>query len=264
MAQYLKKGSLGRMVPADGGVSDPELEEVRMSASEYKKLMQDVRNLQSQLSSERQEHEREVDNVRSDAARYKKRLLANFNKKVDEMNERIHSADVKIASAVNEAQRQTDLNYNLLRISKERANAKRGLQPKKKHSGYRFSGKIMQTKVVCGRDKKRGTLYTDVWTATLETPYDATIALELIEDRIFADLMNEDGILQRMNVSFWCISGEENRLWCGSYEDAADDENFNKKNYLFSYKFMANPKSGFWEVQITTREQVKILPEMIG
>lgn len=51
----------------------------------------------------------------------------------------------------------------------------------------------------------------------------------------------------------------------GNYVDAIDEkDNPEKKNYLFDYKFMVNPKSRLWEVQITTTKSIRALAEMMG
>ena len=184
--------------------------------------------------------------------------IADIRKKA---SEKILELCMRAEKAEAEAERQMDLNKNLLRITRERANAKRGLQPKKKHPGYRFSGKIMQTKTVSGHDKRNGTLYSEVWTATLETPYDATIPIHQIRDKIFVDLKCEDGILDKLHICYWLFEGRP-ELWKGSYEDAMKD-NENKENYLFDYKFLANPKTNLWEIRIMTTKPIQALKEMM-
>lgn len=175
-------------------------------------------------------------------------------------SERDQAISVK-EKAEAEARRQTDLNRNLLRIAKERVNAKRGLKPKKSHNGYRFVGKIMQTKTVIGHDKDIGTIYKDVWTATLETPYNATIPINQIIDHIFDDLKGTDGVFRHLHIHWWTFSGSP-IIQKGSYNEAINANEAND-NCLFDYKFNANPKSGFWEIQITTTKAIKVLAEMI-
>ena len=199
-----------------------------------------------------------------DVKKIKEHAVDNMLKAEKAANERVADANAKVAAAEAERDRQASLNTNLLRIIRERANAKRGLQPKKKHPGYRFSGKIMQTKTVRGHNRKEGTLYADVWTATIETPYDATIPLRQIEDRIFGDLRGADGILHRLGINYWKFKEDPARPWKGKYSDAVSPEdNPDGLNYLFDYKFMINPKSQLWEVQITTTKPIKALAEMM-
>ena len=217
---------------------------VVLTVSEFNKLIEEKKSLKSQL-----------DDINRRAVAYKQKADAEAQAIKDEAARRIEVAEA-------ERDRQTNLNNNLLRISKERANAKRGLQPKKEHHGYRFSGKIMQTKTICGHDKKEGAIYTDVWTATLETPYDGTIPINQIEDKIFDDLKGTDGILSKLYIKYWTYQ-DSPVIWKGTYADAMKD-NESKENYLFDYKFMINPKSQLWEIQITTTKSIRALTEMMG
>lgn len=230
---------------------------VVLTKEEYNKLVRERDLLRTQLSEEQSAHKRDVDDINRRAVAYKQ--------KADEDAQAVkNAANQRVAVAEAERDRQTNLNNNLLRISKERANAKRGLQPKKEHHGYRFSGKIMQTKTICGHDKKEGAIYTDVWTATLETPYDGTIPIYQIEDKIFGDLKGTEGILSKLYINYWTFNGSD-KIWKGNYVDAIDEkDNPEKKNYLFDYKFMVNPKSRLWEVQITTTKSIRALAEMMG
>lgn len=263
MAKYMKKGSLGMLSEAPGGASDPDLIEVRYSVSEYNEMMQELSSLRRQLLDEKAAHQRDVKDINARAVRYKSKADAEAQRKVDDALSQIARANARAEAAEAEKQRQANLNNNLLRITRERANAKRGLQPKKEHSGYRFSGKIMQKKTICGHDKKEGALYADVWTATLETPYNGTIPIHQIEDRIFADLMGSDGILNRLYINYWTCQNDSGRIWKGKYQDAVGDDNPGKKNYLFDYKFIINPKSQLWEVQITTTKSIRALSELM-
>ena len=121
----------------------------------------------------------------------------------------------------------------------------------------------MQTKAIAGHDKKTGAIYTDVWTATLETPYDGTIPIHQIQDRIFSDLMGTEGILEKLYVKYFTYKDNSSVIWKGSYSEAIDGADANK-NYLFDYKFMINPKSRLWEVQITTTKSIRALAEMMA
>ena len=120
----------------------------------------------------------------------------------------------------------------------------------------------MQTKVISGHDKKEGAIYTEVWTATLESPYNATIPIHQIQDKIFEDLKGTDGILSKLYIKYWTYQ-DSPVIWKGTYADAMKD-NESKENYLFDYKFMINPKSQLWEIQITTTKSIRALAEMMG
>lgn len=225
-----------------------------LTEEEYDDMVDEIRRLKSLVSQREQEKDAAVKKINDAAVAYKQKADA------DALAVKT-KATQEVAEAEAERDRQTNLNKNLLRITRERANARRGLQPKKEHHGYRFSGKIMQTKTISGYDKKTGAIYADVWTATLETPYDGTIPINQIRDLIFDDLMGVDGILEKLYVKYWKIKGTST-LWKGTYADAIKDSN--DQNYLFDYKFMVNPKSGLWEIQITTTKSIRALSEMMN
>lgn len=225
-----------------------------LTNKEYSDLCQEVQDLRSLVRQREREKEDAVKKIQDEAVRYKRQADNDAQAVKDQ-------ADRRVIEAEAERDRQRNLNSNLIRITRERANARRGLQPKKEHHGYRFSGKIMQTKTISGHDKKEGAIYTDVWTATLETPYDGTIPINQIRDRIFDDLMGGDGILEKLYVKYWKFEGTS-IPWKGTYADAIKDSN--DQNYLFDYKFMVNPKSGLWEVQITTTKSIRALSEMMN
>ena len=221
------------------------------------------------LCDERNQAIRERNKMEQAAKDYKRKANSNANAAIREANDnataQIERMRVRMESAEAEAERQTNLNRNLLRITRERANSKRGLQPKKEHSGYRFVGKIMQTKTICGHDKKEGAIYTDVWTATIETPYNATIPIHQIKDHIFNDLRCDGGILEKLSIKSWMFK-ESGDMWKGTYSEALENaEKFDVegKNILFDYKMMANPKTGLWEIQIMTTKSIRALREMM-
>lgn len=226
-----------------------------LTNEEYEDLNDEIARLKRLVSQKEREKEEAVKKINDAAVSYKKKADAEAQTVKDEAARRVEVAEA-------ERDRQTNLNNNLLRITRERANAKRGLQPKKEHHGYRFSGKIMQTKTICGHDKKEGALYTDVWTATMETPYDGTIPIHQIQDKIFEDLKGTDGILSKLYIKYWTYQ-DSPAIWKGTYSDAMED-NESEENYLFDYKFMVNPKSRLWEVQITTTKSIRALAEMMG
>ena len=231
-----------------------EATHVRMTVEEYDQLISNLNAYKKKLSKEETAHQKDVKDINDAAVAYKNKANAEAQAKVDAAEARANAAEA-------ERDRQTNLNANLLRITKERANAKRGLQPKKSHSGYRFTGKIMQTKTISGHDKKEGAIYTDVWTATLETPYDGTIPINQIRDRIFNDLKGTEGILGKLYVKYWTYK-DSDVIWKGTYAEAIEDAK--DQNYLFDYKFMVNPKSKLWEVQITTLKSIRALAEMMA
>lgn len=266
MPQYMKKGGFGRMVTADEGAADPELFEVRYTANEYKNQMHEIAELKRQLQAEQVSHKRDVEEIKTKAVQYKKNADLEAEKRINQVREAMKAANEQRETAEIALKKEIRMNDNLLRIAKERANAKRRMQPKKQRSGYRFVGKVMQTKTISGHDKTEGAIYTDVWSATIETPYNATIPIQEIMPVIFRDLHDgEKGILVDLDIEAWLDENDET-FWKGTYSQAmknVKDFQFEGRNVLFDYKMMANPKSGFWEVQITTTKPIPVIPDLM-
>lgn len=223
-----------------------------LTNEEYDELNNEISKLKKALSKEKKAREAEVQEINAKAVAYKRNA--------DEEAENVkNEALQKVRTAKEELAQQKKLNDNLLRISKERANAKRGLQPKKEHCGYRFSGKIMQIKSITDHERNGKPIYGDVWTASLESPYDGSMPFEVVEKAIFADLTGADGIFKRLNIKYFYNSNEKGVLWKGTYEAAYEDEKDRGDCVVFDYKFMMNPKSNLWEIQIITTKEFKFV-----
>ena len=132
MPQYMKKG-FGRMVTADGE-SDPELSEVRYTADEYRELKKKISELKRKLEAEQEIHKQDVESIRAKAVQYKNDIVTEAEKRIEQAQELLETVNVRKEAVEVELDRERKLNENLLRITRERANAKRGIQPKKE--GY--------------------------------------------------------------------------------------------------------------------------------
>ena len=107
MALYMKRVEYGKMVAAEGGISDPNLAEVRLSPDEYFYLWSRIYQAEQKISELRATTEDKITEIELENNKLRETLDA-----------------------------QKELNANLKRIARERANAKRGLIPKKAHPGY--------------------------------------------------------------------------------------------------------------------------------
>lgn len=252
---YAYKGFTGSYSPIKEGDEKHSATHVIMTIKEYNELVEKNRELNRKLSAEESNHRSDVANVKYEASEYKKKADEAAQAKMDE-------AERKVASIKNELNRQIRLNQNLLRISKERANAKRGLQPKKTHSGYRFVGKICQTQVVKTREKGKAPTYAWVWTATIETPYAVTIPVDTIADKIAVELRE---VLDKSGIVIYTVNGNPSIIWRCSYTEAVKTINEDQiHDVAFDHKYMANAKTGLWEIQITTVKQITVTTEMMA
>lgn len=241
---------------------------VVLDKNEYEKLEHDRNMYECWWESEKERHQQDIEKAKKDMEKYRRDCDEHSDAVItSQVNAAKKDAMEKIAAIEEELKKKNGLNESLLRIMKERANAKRGMQPKKKKSGYRFDGKIMQTKTISGHDRETGAIYTDVWVATLETPYDATIPIKDIEERIQMDLFrcenSNRGILTKNDIgNLWYTDGG---VWKGTYTELNDwkKENNGYGNYMFDFKYLINPKTGLWEIQITTTDQIPLIPDLM-
>lgn len=219
-----------------------------LTKEEYDGMEEEIKILKSRLTELDNNHLSEIKNLK----RQNEEAILDIEEK---LNKRIMDLEA-------ERDLQAGLNNNLLRICKERANAKRGLQPKKRHPGYRIVGRTTQIKTPIGYERGKGPQYADVWTATMETPYDGTLPIKQIESKIFQDLMGPDGVLARLQVEYFSKKENGRELWKGTYNEATEIMDISK-SYLFDYRFSMNASSRLWEVQISTTNSIHIPSEMI-
>ena len=133
MSEFVKKTIVGyKDVP--GGSSDPDCTHVILTLNEYKKIVRERDEAIRTVGIERQNADRQMNEEKKNAAYQIRQVRDQAVKEIAEMQG-------ALAQAQKDAAYQRHLNENLLRISRERANADRGLKPKKEHTGYHEDGK---------------------------------------------------------------------------------------------------------------------------
>lgn len=142
---------------------------------------------------------------------------------------------------------------NVYRIMRERANAARGIVPKKSHDGYlvlnsrqwkeRYSAIVNGKKTQCS---------AAVWKSVLETPYDVALAADQIGTQVENDLKK----LVMSDIGCHCMVSEKDN---GRYKSGMEKiENSREKNVLYKWDLVANFKSGFWSLEIYTTKGLKV------
>lgn len=261
MAQYMKKASLGRMVIAEGGASDPELAEVRLTPEEYSALWGKIRAAERATSEAKEDAIKRENAAYKDAQRqlkrYKEEVNAEADRRVEYANQARYRAEERASAAESEKNnleealsQQRSLNDNLKRIAKERANAKRGLIPKKDRSGYivLFSSQYRERY----RNDEGEKCVANTWKSVLQTPYDATLPLEQIKDDVWDELMHQ--ILYPMgfrNVQDIDKNGEY-RSWYQDEEELCG---------LYRWDYKANYKTGLWEITLYHTKSLSVPEE---
>ena len=190
---------------------------------------------------------REISRVKQEAAHEADRAAQRAQAQIDDL--------LQVERKTAEIADQRALNANLLRISRERANADRGLRPKKVHTGYvvvMSSEKEIRYKT--GRNKL---LTAKVWETVLQSPYSVDFtesqARQLIEEDLLA---RKNGLLADVGITMIC-SGS-------SYENLIETENWKEikaaHNALFSRQLRANYRAGYWEYIIQHTKPLGIVP----
>ena len=104
--------------------------------------------------------------------------------------------DLKLKQLVKEKESAEELNKQLIIIMKNRANAKRGIQPKKVLSGYIVTKSEQFDYIYHSSKYKRKVIC--LWRTTIQTPIDIGItfihAKEMISDFLTDNLCNQLGL----------------------------------------------------------------------
>lgn len=305
MSQFYKRGSLGRLVPADGGESDPDLCEVRLTAEEYESLCWRIESVEAErdhawelledaeaeLVQAREATDQileQLERVKIEAKQKNEYVIASANRQLDEYRLKINNNAETITNAAREneqkalqraeqaeenLQKQIYLNKNLKRIARERANSDRGITPKKDHDGYlvlssrqwkeKYMYELSEEEYKAMPDEfKRKHSYpcseqrtADVWKSVIQTPYDASIPIGQIGPIIEMDDLWVGGILADLG----CVKMLESE-YNGIYDDFGINEDGYGINGLYKWVYVANYKSGLWEMEIFTTKSLRVPP----
>lgn len=202
---------------------------------------------------ERQNADRQMNEEKKNAAYQIRQVRDQAVKEIAEMQG-------ALAQAQKDAAYQRHLNENLLRISRERANADRGLKPKKEHTGYVVMN--MQEKKL-QRKNSRGYYTITLWETVLQSPYSVDFTEEQARYQIHEDLMqHEDG--KEWALSRIGICEKPDPKFCDPFEYNEIMEN---ENVLVRYQLRANyqarrgEKTGFWDIILVHQKPIPQVPK---
>lgn len=129
MAEFVKKPAIGGYKPVTGGLSNSECTHVILTLGEYAGLKREISSAQQAARNAEYNADKKIHQIQSEA----QSRITDAEKKLAKNTAELEK---KLAAEQQESALQRELNANLLRITKERANAERGLKPKKEHNGY--------------------------------------------------------------------------------------------------------------------------------
>lgn len=141
---------------------------------------------------------------------------------------------------------------NVYRIMRERANAARGIVPKKSHDGYLVISSRQwlerYSAIVGGR---RTQCSVAVWKSVVETPYDVALAADQIGTQVENDLRKV-----MSDIGCHCMVSDKDN---GRYKNSMEKiENSREKNVLYKWDLVANFNSGFWLLEIYTTQSLTV------
>lgn len=129
MAQYVKPNAFGGYKSVPGGTSDPECTHVILTKEEYDELYDRIKEAETGARLAREQAEKDIEEATKQVDETIKQTKENADHLIEEIQ-------TELDAKIEECENLEELNKNLLRISKERSNAERGLRPKKQHTGY--------------------------------------------------------------------------------------------------------------------------------
>ncbi|MCR4720084.1 MAG: hypothetical protein K5768_10695 [Firmicutes bacterium] len=245
MAEFVKKTALGYKA-VQGGQSDYECTHAILSKSEYSQLLSEIRTAENKVVKAEDDAEQREKNAKAVADRHVRNIRAEAAMQLDEVKQELTTANTEI-------EYQRELNENLLRINRERANAARKIKPKKEHSGYLITNsKEHEYKY---RIDKKNWDSVMLWQTVLESPYGVSFTDEQARKQIYEELFKNHLIGKIGIVGYWNIA----------YEDMIDDKLYQKehygKNIAIKYQLQANYKTGWWEIIILHTNPLSNVPD---
>ena len=225
MSEFVKKTAFGYK-PVSGGRSDPECTHVILTEGEYAKMLQQISSAEQEVRNTKYDADKEIRQVQIDAHR------------------KIESLEKALVAEQQESALLRGLNANLLRISRERANADRKLRPKKEHTGYVVVASMEKEHRY--KDGNRRLRSVMLWETVLETPY--AVDFEVAEVR---ELIQE--LFQKDEDGHWLIgrigiTGNHPKGYSDMIYDKDWREDYHKYNVMLERRLKANYRTGFWEI----------------
>ena len=247
MSEFVRKTALGGYKLVPGGYSDPDLTHVILTRAEYEGLLDKIQNAKKEAAAAATQADQQVRSIKSQTDAKIQQIQAAANKTAGELQEELSAERA-------EREYQQRLNMNLLRISKERANASRKLKPKKEHSGY---------VVISSTEKDHAYKYganrrtVRVWETVLQTPF----SIDFTEEQVRTET---EGLFQKDEAGLWQIGKIGiNGLFLDGYGEMVRSKNaaeWAKYNVMIEKKFRTNFRAGYWELIILHTKALDVVP----
>lgn len=251
MGDFVKKTIVGYK-SLDGGYSDPECTHVIMTKEEYDEILEEQRAANLAAVNAKNNAEKKIQKAQREADRKAQKAAEDAQKAIEEIRGELEGERAESAH-------QRALNENLLRVAKERANADRGIRPKKEHTGYAVaSSGEKEYRYKDGNNHWRKKL---LWETVIQSPYTVDMPEAVARRQIMAELLNEDGerLIDRIGID---------TVYRGSYAAMRDDYEWcqawlkdpGQYNIMLQPSFRANFRAGYWEIVFFHTKPLGIVP----
>ena len=251
MSEFVKRTMMGyKEVP--GGHSDPECTHVILTLKEYDQLLQEKSRAEMEARIAESDAEKKIVKAKNDAAYTEQQAR-------QEAQEQVEAIQGEPEQERAESAHQRALNANLLRITKERANAERGLKPKKERSGYIVV--FSEEKEYSFRDDRKRMYKVKLWETILQSPYSVEFSEEVARKQMEDELFPKDGewLIARIG-----IVGKFNK----GYEEMQEARDWNPEDPFYSGNVMIarqmrlkrNFRSRYWEVSFVHTKPLGDVP----
>ena len=249
MAEFVKKPAIGGYKPVAGGSSDSECTHVILTLGEYAGLKREISSAQQAAKNAEYNADKKIHQIQSEA----QSRITDAEKKIAKNTA---EWEKKLAAEQQESALQRELNANLLRITKERANAERDLKPKKEHTGY-----VVLTSV------EKESRYKDsyghpqtitLWETAMETPYTVDFEAEQVRS-LLQELFQEDED-ERCPIQKIGITGNYPGKYANMIQDKEWHEKYKEHNVMLERWLRANYRSGYWELVFLHTKPLAVVP----
>lgn len=250
MPRFVKERLLGGFADISGDQNNPECTHVLLTKEEYMRLLQEKAKAEQEKRFAEGEA-REKIRMADQELKYRTAAAEKFAK------EKIQQVEQELDAERNESAYQRSLNENLLRISRERANADRRLRPKKEHTGYvvvSSAEKEISYKDYYGKNKK-----AMLWETVLQSPYSVDFTEEQARHQmqeLFKRGENGGWLISQIGISATYGKGYEELI-----REKEWKSDVSKRNVLLGRRLRANYRAGYWEMIFLHTKPLDVVPK---
>lgn len=227
------------------------------TVDEHDKQENTIHQLKRDIEVLKAECSKEINKTIREANEHMKNAKENADKRINDIKNKLNEANEK-------AKHFENMNSNLIRIAKERANAQRKIKPKKEHNGYVLQN-IEEAVYIHKDTNKRKFITTNLpcWRVRFQTPYIISLDIKTVKSTVDNDFRNKISqiigigtFFKEKNFDLNDYTTETvNNLW-------TDKEEY--KNFIFKTNFKLNAIKGFWEVEYWVRDMIEVTPEILA